>query len=59
MTDYYPLPYTNRELPDPEEGDEEEAHEPVVNVVINGHREKGKSQTFAVSISITFPWMNE
>jgi hypothetical protein len=57
--DYHPLRYTNRELPDSEEGDEEEVRDPVVNVVINDHREKGKSQTFAVSVSITFPRRNE
>jgi hypothetical protein len=55
MVDYYPLRYSNRELPDPEEGDEEAVREPVVHIVINGHRQKGKSETFAVSVSITFP----
>jgi hypothetical protein len=57
--DYYPLRYTNREHPDPEEGEEQELPQPVVNVVINDHRENGKSQTFAVKVSVTFPRTKE
>jgi hypothetical protein len=55
MVDYYPLRYTNRVLSEPEEGDEEVVPAPVVDVVINDHRENGKSQTFAVKISVTLP----
>jgi hypothetical protein len=59
MSDYFPLRYSNRILSEPEEGDEEELAAPEVNVVINDHREKGKSQTFAVKVSVTLPRMKE
>jgi hypothetical protein len=55
MVNYYPLRYTNRILSEQEEGDEEAAPAPVVDVVINDHQEKGKSQTFAVKVSVTLP----
>jgi hypothetical protein len=57
MVDYVKLP-TNWRAPEPEEGDEEEAA-PMVDVVINDHRENGKSQTFAVKVSVTFPRTKE
>jgi hypothetical protein len=55
MVDHYPLRYSNRELPEPEQGEPA----PVVDVIINDHREKGKSQTFAVKVSVTFPRTKE
>ena len=54
MVDYVKLP-TNWRAPEPEEGDEEQSSVAAVDVVINDHRENGKSQTFAVKISVTLP----
>jgi hypothetical protein len=59
MVDYFPLRSINRELPVPEHEDEAAVSAPVVDVIINDHREKGKSQTFAVKVSVTLPRMKE
>jgi hypothetical protein len=58
MVDYYPVRINQRE-PEPEEGDEAGEPEPMVDVIINDHRENGKSQTFAVKVSVTFPRTKE
>jgi hypothetical protein len=54
--DYHPLRYTNRELPEPEEGDEEgEAPQPVVDVVINNHRVNGNPRPLLSKFQSPFP----
>jgi hypothetical protein len=57
MVDYYPLRYTNREHPDPDQ-EEQEARHPEVNVVWN-HYEKGGAKTIAVKVSIRLPRMQD
>jgi hypothetical protein len=55
MVDYYKLP-VNRELPDPDQVEEEqELREPSVDVVWNVYKEKGSAQSMAVKISIRLP----
>jgi hypothetical protein len=55
MVDYYPLRYTTRKLPEPEEGDDVEVLEPVVDVVVNTYQEKGDAKSFALKISVRLP----
>jgi hypothetical protein len=55
MVDYYKLP-VNRELPDPEQNEEDqEVTEPQVDVVVNTYHENGGAKSFAVKVSIRLP----
>jgi hypothetical protein len=54
MVDYYPLRYTTRKLPEPEE-EGQELLQPVVDVVVNTYQEKGDAKSFALKISVRLP----
>jgi hypothetical protein len=54
MVDYLPLSI-NRKLPEPEQDEEQEVLEPVIDVVYNVYQEKGDAKSFALKISIRLP----
>jgi hypothetical protein len=54
MVDYLPLSI-NRKLPEPEQDEEQEVLEPVIDVVYNVYQEKGDAKSFALKISFRLP----
>ena len=54
MVDYYKLP-TPRNLPDPEQEEEQDIPQPELNIIWNVYTEKGDAKSMALKVSIRLP----